>query len=100
MGIFNRLKRLIEPPYVSTDISDRLFEVLSEAESEALNIELENIQEKNRLGIPSDIQIPSTIPSDENKEQSRPSILEKNSKMNTRTPSHANGRASWVEEER
>lgn len=50
MGLFNRLKRLIEPPYVSTDISDRLFEALSEAESEALNIELENIQEKIDLG--------------------------------------------------
>lgn len=43
--------------YVSEDITDRLLRVLSEAEIEALDLETESIQGRNRVGIPSDTNI-------------------------------------------
>jgi len=53
--------------YVSEDITDRLLRVLSEAEIEALDLEPESIQVKNRVGIPSNANIPTietkTVPS-------------------------------------
>lgn len=45
--------------YVSEDITDRLLRVLSEAEIEALDLETESIQGRNRVGIPSDTNIPT-----------------------------------------
>lgn len=45
--------------YVSEDITDRLLRVLSEAEIEALDLETESIQRKNRVGIPSNANIPT-----------------------------------------
>ena len=45
--------------YVSEDITDRLLRVLSDAEIEALNLETESIQGKNRVGIPSNANIPT-----------------------------------------
>lgn len=45
--------------YVSEDITDRLLRVLSEAEIEALDLEPESIQRKNRVGIPSKANIPT-----------------------------------------
>ncbi len=45
--------------YVSEDITDRLLKVLSEAEIEALDLEPESIQEKNRVGIPDTVDIPA-----------------------------------------
>ncbi len=45
--------------YVSEDITDRLLRVLSEAEIEALDLEPESIQGKNRVGIPNNANIPT-----------------------------------------
>ena len=59
---------------------------------------MESKNGNNRFGIPSDIQIPSTIPSDKNKEESRPPILKENSNTATGTHDHPHGRGSGVEE--
>lgn len=57
--------------YVSENITDRLLKALSEAEIEALNLEPESIQEKNRFGIPNNTNI-QTIET-----KTKPSIQEK-----------------------
>ena len=45
--------------YVSEDITDRLLRALSEAEIEALDLETESMQRKNRVGIPNNTNIPT-----------------------------------------
>ena len=45
--------------YVSIDTTDRLLQVLRNAEAEALHIETENVMSNTTLGIPETISIPS-----------------------------------------
>ena len=45
--------------YVSEDTTDRLLEVLRDAEAEALEIEKENIMSNTRVGIPNTMSVPT-----------------------------------------
>lgn len=68
--------------YVSENITDRLLRALNEAEIKALDLEPESIQEKNKVGIPSNTNIPII------ETKTEPSIQEKykiNTTQNTPT---------------
>ena len=69
--------------YVSEDISDRLLRALSEAEAEVLDLSLESIQTRERLGIPKSLDV-TNIKTETIQEKYRVNIEDKHYNDSTR----------------